>query len=156
VSAAYNFTLPGEGKYSIEASNLFHYVDAENNAVALRAENVALHTAVKGQLAVARNVRPTATRKRATYDGCSSSQKSDLTTAAAAAQSYAAGAQSYLSSHTSSTTRYTTWFGTFTSARHSQVLTHYTNMVNFPYANYEYDCSTCDEPDTYAYTFPDE
>ncbi len=54
-----------------------------------------------------------------------------------------------------STTRYVTWFGTYTSARHSTVLSHYSNMLAHPYANYEYDC-TCTESDVYAYVYPSE
>jgi peptidyl-Lys metalloendopeptidase len=62
---------------------------------------------------------------------------------------------SYLTSHTSTTDRYTQWFGTYTSARHSTVLSHFTNMVSHPYTDYTYDCS-CTESGTYAYVYPDQ
>jgi peptidyl-Lys metalloendopeptidase len=62
---------------------------------------------------------------------------------------------SYLSSHTSSTERYVEWFGTYTSSRHSTVLSHYSNMLDHPYDDYTYDCS-CDESGVYAYVYPDE
>lgn len=92
VSASYNFTGSGEGKYSFAAVNRFHYVDPETGApVELYADHPEVHTSsVAGKLAVS---RPTLT-KRATYNGCSSSEKTSLVSAASAAQSYAASAYS--------------------------------------------------------------
>ena len=60
----------------------------------------------------------------------------------------------YLDENTSSTTRYTTWFGTYTSTRHTEVLSHFSNMLDHPYADYTYDCS-CTETDVYAYVYSD-
>ncbi|KAL4246974.1 secreted metalloproteinase M35 [Abortiporus biennis] len=152
LSAAYNFTSSGAGAYTVEANNLFHYVDpATNKAVPIYA-NAEVHSAkVAGQLAVARNTLT----KRATFTGCSSSQQSGLNAAAPAAQTYAANALSYLQAHTSSTSRYTTWFGTYTSSRHSTVLTHYTNLNSNTYSSYHFDC-TCTDSGTYAYVYPDD
>ena len=92
VAAAYNFTTSGAGKYSFAAVNRFHYIDSETgSAVELYADLPQAHTAaLAGTLGVS---RPTKT-KRATYNGCSTSQKSSLTSAASAAQSYAAAAYS--------------------------------------------------------------
>ena len=93
VSAAYNFTTPGEGKYTVEASNLFHYVDpATSEAVAIRADAENHVASVAGKLAVA---KPTLT-KRASFNGCSSSRQTSINSAASAAQSYAASAYSYV------------------------------------------------------------
>ena len=91
VSAAYNFTTPGEGKYTVEASNLFHYVDpATSEAVEIRADNEAHVASLTGTLAV---TRP-AISKRASYVSCSSSRQTALVSAASAAQTYAANAYS--------------------------------------------------------------
>ncbi|KAJ8462294.1 hypothetical protein ONZ51_g10989 [Trametes cubensis] len=154
LSAAYNFTLPGAGKYTVEPSNLFHFVDPETNEpVEIRADTETHVAAVSGKLTV---VRPTPTlTKRETYNGCSSSEKTGINSAASAAQSYVAGALSYLQSHTAASPRYTTWFGSYTSSRHSTVLSHYTNMNGNDYTSFTYDC-TCDEADTYAYVYPDD
>lgn len=93
VSAAYNFTLPGEGNYTVEASNLFHYVDPETNEpVEIRANSDTHVAAVSGRLAVARHTP--ALGKRATFNGCSSSQQSAINAATPAAQTYAANALS--------------------------------------------------------------
>ncbi|KAI0375429.1 peptidyl-Lys metalloendopeptidase [Pilatotrama ljubarskyi] len=154
LSAAYNFTLPGAGKYTVEPSNLFHFVDPETNEpVEIRAETETHVAAVSGKLAV---VRPTPTvTKRATYNGCSSSEKTGIDAAAPAAQSYVANALSYLQSHTAASPRYTTWFGAYTSSRHSTVQSHYSNINSNVFTSFTYDC-TCDEADTYAYVYPDD
>ncbi|KAH9858230.1 peptidyl-Lys metalloendopeptidase [Lenzites betulinus] len=153
LSAAYNFTSSGATTYTVEPANLFHFVDpSTNEAVEIRADAEAHVADVKGKLAVP---RPTPTlAKRATYNGCTTAQKSALALAAPAAQSYAAAAHTYLSANTASTTRYTTWFGAYTAARHTTVLTHFANLDGNSYAGYTYDC-TCTEADTYAYVYPD-
>ncbi|OBZ68536.1 Peptidyl-Lys metalloendopeptidase [Grifola frondosa] len=154
LSAAYNFTTSGAGTYTIEALNVFNYIDPETNApVEIWADAEAHTAAVSGKLAI---VRATSTlTRRATYNGCSSSEQSGLVTAASAAQSYVAGALSYLQTHTAATPRYTTWFGSYTSSRHSTVLQHYTNMNGNDYSSYSFDC-TCTDAGTYAYVYPDE
>lgn len=92
MSKAYNFTLPGAGKYNFVANNLFHYVDsATSAAIPIYADAPASHEAgVSGKLAVAR-ATPTLA-KRETYNGCSSSEKTGLVAAAPAAQTYVANA----------------------------------------------------------------
>lgn len=93
MSEAYNFTSSGEGAYNFEARNLFHFVDADSNIVPIYADAEAHSAKVAGQLAVARK---SALSKRATFNGCTSSQQSLLLSAASAAQSYVAGSLSYV------------------------------------------------------------
>ncbi|KAF9018737.1 peptidyl-Lys metalloendopeptidase [Hymenopellis radicata] len=153
LGAAYNFTTSGEATYKIAPSDVFSVVDASGSLVSLKASTVDTHTAaLKGTLSVARRSN---LNKRISYNGCSSSRQSTLVTAAAAAQSYASAANSYLTANTASTARYVKWFGTYTSSRHSTVASHYANMLQHPYADYEYDC-TCTDSDVYAYVYPDE
>lgn len=150
LSEAYNFSDSGEGDYAFEANNLFYIIDSSNKAVPLYA-NAEAHTAkLVGKLAVVRSTQV----KRATFNGCSSTQQSQLNTAASSAQSYASSAASYLSSHTSSTTRYATWFGTYTSSRRSTALSHFNNMNSHSISAYKFDC-TCTDSGTYAYVYPD-
>ncbi|KAK7024717.1 peptidyl-Lys metalloendopeptidase [Favolaschia claudopus] len=152
LSKAYNFTSSGEATYDIVANNEFSYVDANGELQTIHASHPSRHTAaISGELAVARR----SLDKRISYRSCSSSQQSTIATAVTAAKSYASESQSYLTSHTSSTTRFATWFGTYTSAHHSTVLTHYTNMVNADYSTFTFDCS-CNDAGTYAYVYPDE
>ncbi|KAJ7181285.1 peptidyl-Lys metalloendopeptidase [Mycena filopes] len=59
------------------------------------------------------------------------------------------------SAQTTTSARFVTWFGTFTSAHHTTILSHYTKMKADAYSAYTYDCS-CTDSDTYAYVYPDE
>nr|Q9Y7F7.1 RecName: Full=Peptidyl-Lys metalloendopeptidase; Short=MEP; AltName: Full=AmMEP; Flags: Precursor [Armillaria mellea]CAB42792.1 metalloendopeptidase (AMMEP) [Armillaria mellea] len=153
LGAAYNFTGSGAASYSIEPSSLFYYVDPDTNELAsINADTQQHTTKISGTLAVARRSN---LGKRISYNGCTSSRQTTLVSAAAAAQTYAQSSYNYLSSHTASTTRYVTWFGPYTSARHSTVLSCFSNMLAYPYANYEYDC-TCTESDVYAYVYPSQ
>ncbi|KAK1235362.1 hypothetical protein PQX77_001421 [Marasmius sp. AFHP31] len=153
LSASYNFTAPGEGAYDIRASNLFLYVNPATNEIAeLQAtEEAPLTASFTGTLSNARRHA-----KRITYQSCSSTQQSQLVSAASAAASYASSAASYLSSHTSSTTRYVSWFGTYDSGRHTTVLNHFNAIKGYPFSgSVTYDCS-CTDSGTYAYVYPDE
>ncbi|KAJ6514614.1 peptidyl-Lys metalloendopeptidase [Mycena vulgaris] len=157
LSKAYNFTASGEATYDIIASNKLQYVDPATNAlVTIFADAAdAAHTAaISGELAIARRSGSTL-GKRIAYQSCSSSEQSSLVSAAAAAQTYANNAKAYLTTNTASTTRWVTWFGTFTTAHHTTMLSHFTKMAAATYSSYTYDC-TCTDSDTYAYVFPDE
>ncbi|TRM66112.1 hypothetical protein BD626DRAFT_398166 [Schizophyllum amplum] len=151
LSAAYNFTESGADAYTFDAAKtLYHFTD-DGSIVPIEATTEAHSAKLEGKLVVPRP----AVSKRASYNGCSSSQQSQLVSAASAAQSYAQSAYSYLSSHTSSTTRYTTWFGTYSSSRHSTVLSHYQKISSGDYSSFTYDC-TCTESGVYAYVYADD
>ncbi|KAJ8073492.1 hypothetical protein PM082_011768 [Marasmius tenuissimus] len=153
LSTSYNFTAPGEGAYDIRANNLFLYVDpTTNEIVELQAtEEAPLTASFTGTLSNARRHA-----KRVTYRSCSSTRQSQLVSAARAAASYASSAASYLSSHTSSTTRYVSWFGTYSSGRHATVLKHFNAIKGYPFSgSVTYDCS-CTDSGTYAYVYRDD
>lgn len=152
LSKAYNFTGSGAGKYSFSSSNKFHYVNADNAPVEIYADQPeALTASLSGKLAAP---RPTLV-KRASYVGCSSSQQTQLVAAASAAQSYASSTYSYTQSKSAATTRYTTWFGTYTAARHTTIQTHFSNLNSNTYSSYTFDC-TCTDANTYAYVYADD
>ncbi|TFK34427.1 deuterolysin M35 metalloprotease [Crucibulum laeve] len=150
LAEAYNFTNSGAGAYSVEARNLFYIVDSSSKVVPIYADAEAHTAKVSGTLSVTRPI----ISKRATFKGCTSSQQTSLNSAASAAQTYAANALSYLNSHTSSTTRYTTWFGTYTAARHTTVTSHFSSISSNVFSSFTFDC-TCTESGTYAYVYPD-
>ncbi|KAJ7664774.1 peptidyl-Lys metalloendopeptidase [Mycena rosella] len=153
LSKAYNFTTSGAATYDIAASNKLQYLDPATNSLVTIFADAAAHTAsVSGELAVARR---SSLGKRIAYQSCSTSEKSTLVSAAAAAQTYANNAKSYLTTTTATTTRFVTWFGTFTTAHHTTILSHYTKMAAATYSAYTFDCS-CTDDDTYAYVYPDE
>ena len=148
----YNFTNSGEGTYTFEPLKPFYVVDNSSDDITTIHPDVVAHTAkISGKLAVSRPV----VEKRASYNGCSSAQQSQISSAITAAKTYASNAATYLSSHSSSSTRYTTWFGTYTSARHSVVESHFSNIAGNDFSTFTYDC-TCQDTDVYAYVFPNE
>ncbi|KIM33629.1 hypothetical protein M408DRAFT_60879, partial [Serendipita vermifera MAFF 305830] len=152
LSAAYNFTRVGD--YEVDAANLFHYQDENGQPVAIRADIASIHSAkLSGNLVsstVAR--RSMSLAKRASFVSCSSTRSSQINTALTTTTTYVANAVTYLTSLTSGTTRYTTWFGTYSSSRKSTVLSHYTKIKTSDPKTYTYDCSCTD--DYYAYVYP--
>ncbi|KAG8812283.1 hypothetical protein FRC17_002104 [Serendipita sp. 399] len=110
LSASYNFTQVGD--YEIEAVNLFHYQDASGNAVAITADAPSAHLAKLTGNLVSSTIAKRSMRnyKRAGYKSCSSSRQSTIAAAFPYVKSYLSNAVSYLSSHSSTTTRYSTWF----------------------------------------------
>lgn len=87
-----------------------------------------------------------------TTTGCSSSRISALTTAYASARTMASSALSYLNNTTpSGTTRYTTWFGAFTSSRWNTAKSHFT-QISSRLSNEVADCTCTDS--AYAYVYP--
>lgn len=91
------------------------------------------------------------------YTGkCTASQKSSLVSALTAAGSYADGAVTYLGGTPSGTTRYKTWFGTFSTANWNTVKSHYTNIQSvYNTKPIVFDCS-CKKTNTYAYVYPSQ
>ncbi|KAK7438459.1 hypothetical protein VKT23_018072 [Stygiomarasmius scandens] len=155
LSSAYNFTRSGADSYDISPSTLFYAVDPSTLEVSTLTAKVesTLKSKLDGTLAISRRALVS---KRASFNGCSESQQSDIEAAVDAANTYASDAASYLQGISSGTERYTTWFGEFTSSRHDTVQDHFNSMSSQGYDDYTYDCSTCDESGVYAYVFPDE
>ncbi|KAF4611490.1 hypothetical protein D9613_004137 [Agrocybe pediades] len=152
LSEGYNFTTSGAGAYDFEADNTFYIVKDNNEVGVVYAEEPAvLTTSVTGNLAVARRDEPSLS-KRATFNGCSSSRQTILNTAIASAETYASESYKYLSSLSSGTTRYTTWFGAYTSSRKSTVTSHFQKIDANNFSTFTYDCTCTDS--AYAYVYP--
>ena len=85
---------------------------------------------------------------------CSSSQASQVTSAFNAAKTMLANSNSYLGAGTSGT-RYTKWFGSYTSSRYSTIKTHYTALKD-AFANKPVlvDCGC--KGSEYAHVYPDQ
>ena len=157
VSSAYNFTKTGYSAYSVAPPSLFLIVDANNEILEFHADVESFATKVtSGKLVVARLQGPGVIGKRATFTGCSPAEQTALNAAASAAQTYARDALAYLRSHTASTTRYATWFGNYTTSRHSTVLDHFTKISSNNFSNFTYDCSTCTNSSAVAQVSPDD
>ncbi|QRO02075.1 peptidase M35 [Archangium violaceum] len=88
------------------------------------------------------------------YSGaCTSSEQSSISTAVTNARTYANNASTYLNGITSGTSRYTTWFGTYSTTNVGTARSHFTNIKNaFANAAIVVDCSCSDS--YYAYVYP--
>jgi len=87
------------------------------------------------------------------FVSCSNTRQTQLATARNSAVTYATNAKSYLDAGTQGT-RYTWWFGAYTSSRYSTVRTHFTNLKSALSSQpYTFDC-TCTDSGTYAYVYP--
>ena len=87
------------------------------------------------------------------FVSCSNTRQTQLATARNSAVTYATNAKSYLDAGTQGS-RYTWWFGAYTSSRYSTVRTHFTNLKSALSSQpYTFDC-TCTDSGTYAYVYP--
>ena len=87
------------------------------------------------------------------YNRCDASQQSLLVQATSNATTYATGALNYLNGPSSATQRYTTWFGTYSSANWSQVRNQFASIQGaFLNAGIFYDCKC--KQNYYAYVYP--
>jgi peptidyl-Lys metalloendopeptidase len=84
--------------------------------------------------------------------GCTSSEKTSLSTALTNAANYANGALNYLNGTPGSKPRYTTWFGAYTSSRWSTAKTHFAKLKDaLDNKAFTLDCGCTD--DAYAYVY---
>ncbi|CUA74943.1 peptidyl-Lys metalloendopeptidase [Rhizoctonia solani] len=156
LAGVYNFTRSGAGEYKFSAGNVFQYVDSNGQLATVAAETQSHKLKVGGALASAKGMpnhdRRGISRRAIGYTSCTSARQTLIATAANSANSYVSAANSYLAGISSGTTRYTTWFGTFTSARFSTVKSHY-SLIGTDATSTTYDC-TCTDSGTYAYVYP--
>ncbi|KAG8741932.1 hypothetical protein FRC11_014576 [Ceratobasidium sp. 423] len=156
LAGVYNLTSTGAGAYTVDAANLFRIVEADSSLTDIYADVVAAEVQVKGKLASFKNaiVTPAASRmsKRASYSSCSSTRQTQIASAITSAASYATDSYSHLTSNPSGSTRYTRWFGTWSSTRYNLALTSFSRLRTYP-AGWTYDC-TCTDSAIYAYVYP--
>ena len=90
-----------------------------------------------------------------TYVGCSSTQITDAGAGVAQARIYTQGARDYFTTHSAPTTRYTTWFGAYTSTRFTTATNHYIaidNALDQSGGQVKINCG-CNQS-YYAYVYP--
>lgn len=86
------------------------------------------------------------------FTGCSTSRQSSLLTARNNAYTYSNNSYGYLSAGTVGS-RYTTWFGTYSSSRYSTVRSHYSSITSaMNNASVRFNCTCTDS--AYAYVYP--
>lgn len=86
---------------------------------------------------------------------CSATQQATILDAVAAASNYSNGAVTYLNGTPAATQRYTTWFGTFSTANWNQVKGQFANIKDaFDTKPLTIDCGC--KKTYYAYVFPNQ
>lgn len=161
LGSGYSFTQ--EGEYKVETTNLLFYQDEAGNPQPIHAVVSSTHqTKLSGSLQSSQR-RTRGMGKRATFAGCTASQQADINSALGVSTTYIANAVNYLTSLTSGKPRYTTWFGTYNSARKATVLDHFKKIQSSDPQTYQYNCHNqcaleddCDcREDTFAYVNAD-
>lgn len=90
------------------------------------------------------------------YSKCSSSQQPTVKQAFDAANTYSDGGASYLSGTPSGTTRYTTWFGTYSLNNWNTAKSHFLAIQDaFDTKSVVIDCG-CKKPGVYAYVYSNQ
>ncbi|CAE6457987.1 unnamed protein product [Rhizoctonia solani] len=159
LAGVYNFTQSGEGAYSFGAANVFNYVDQSGELKTIEASSNSHQFKLSGKLAVPHGYTSSISRRAVSYTGCTSTQQSQISTAATSSNTYVANVNKYLAGISSGTTRYTTWFGAFSTSRYNTVVSHYKN-IGTDATSTNYDCPACksesgiDYDSTYAYVNP--
>jgi peptidyl-Lys metalloendopeptidase len=153
VSGVYNFSTSGSGWYKLRARDIFYVVDEDNAVATLHAaDNLQHEVHISGKLESNRRHWPSLSRLL-DFMNCTSSQQSSVKSAAAAAKTYAANANSYFENGKIGTARYTTWFGPHAASRRDVVSAHFSAINSNNFGGFTYDCS-CTDPNTFAYVYP--
>jgi len=157
LSRRYDFTTAGAGTFDFHALDTFTHIDPTGNLVSLKAAHSSpASVSITGSLDVVR-VTPRSAKfaRRAKFERCDAGQEAMIITAAGHAQVSADKAFAYLQSHTSATSRYTTWFGAYTTSHHTTVKSHFQKIRGSDFLSFTYDCF-CPKADTFAYVYPDQ
>jgi peptidyl-Lys metalloendopeptidase len=156
LAGVYNFSSAGAGSYHFTAPTTFDYVTESGTLGTIQASSSSHSASIGGPLSSTRHIGPPAVAlsKRATFNGCTSSRQTSIISGYNQANSYIQSTASYANGLSSGTTRYTTWFGTYTATRANLVKSHFNNMNNGQVTSDTYDC-TCTDSGTYAYVYPD-
>lgn len=89
------------------------------------------------------------------FNACTTTRQSQLVSARNESKIYASNAENYLLANTLGS-RYTTWFGVFSSARYNTVKSNFTAISNaMDNASVRFDC-TCTQTNVYAYVYPNQ
>ncbi|WPB82582.1 M35 family metallo-endopeptidase [Archangium violaceum] len=152
VSGMYDLSESGAYTVSYAAPSLDQHSAVITKAAQLDSNLVNLWIEGRGQPEL--EAQGTVSAQGLTYSGaCTTSEQSSISSALTSARTYANNASTYLNGISSGTTRYTTWFGAYTSARLTTARSHFTNIKNaLASAAIVVDCSCNDS--YYAYVYP--
>jgi peptidyl-Lys metalloendopeptidase len=169
IAAHYDLTQSGvyEMQYATTAQEMFGHsgprsVDGKKFSADLALEegakvvaSNAVSTFFEGRANSASDLAEAQEKSIAFSGRCSATQQSTINSAVGAAQSMANGSVSYLNGTPRASTRYTTWFGTYSSANWGVVKSHYTNIKNaLDTKPLVFDCSC--KQSYYAYVYANQ
>jgi peptidyl-Lys metalloendopeptidase len=119
------------------------WVDGAPNPLADEAEDAQSPSGRPGLLAATNS-----------FVGCTNTRQTQLATARNSSVSYANNSLAYLNAGTAGS-RYTWWFGTYSSTRYSTVRSHFSSIASALSSQpYTFDCSCNDS--SYAYVYPSQ
>jgi len=172
LSSVYNMTQTGNYiiQYKMDADQVMFTMDSmlkykimsssKDQEFVLQSAPVAVFAVGRRNLLIEQAFE-TNTQTRAltpTYISCTSSQSSSTNSALIAAESYANNAMQYLNAQSTATARYTTWFGSHTSANRQTLKSHFTKIQSTLSAKVlSFDCSCPGAgAGTYAYVYANQ
>jgi peptidyl-Lys metalloendopeptidase len=157
VNLAEYYDLSESGEYEVSyAVAAFNLYDEKGNAFKFRdvLTSEKINISVEGR---AKPIKPTPTPTQppsgnTSFNSCTATQQSALTTARTNASTYAQDAESYLLANKQGS-RYTTWFGVYSSTRYNKVTSNFTAISNaMDTAQVTFDCGC--RKQYYAYVYP--
>ncbi|MCY1041237.1 M35 family metallo-endopeptidase [Corallococcus sp. bb12-1] len=147
VSDAYD--LSQTGTYAIR-----YELEARSSVTALSSNEVSLFIEGRRNSRDGVEAMGQVTGESLAYSGaCTASEQTSISTAFNSAKTYSTNSLTYLNGTPSATTRFTTWFGTYSTTNWSTIKTHFSKIKTaFDSAAVVVDCS-CNESGTYAYVY---
>ena len=144
------YDLSQNGRYTVQ------YLSKGRQGEVLASQPMYLWLEGRSAKAPAADAQPAAgTGNALAYSGnCSASQQASIATAVTNAGSYSSGADSYLATLSSAKPRYTTWFGSYSSAGRNTAKAHFAALKDaFATKPITVDCK-CKKQNVYAYVYP--
>ncbi len=139
-------------EYNVESLNLFtNQPNMFISAEALRSENK--QAWIDGrQVKMPDESTADAVTGSTSFTGCTSSRQTSLVTARNNASTYSTNSYNYLNAGTVGS-RYTTWFGAYTSSRYSTARSHFSSIRNaMDTASVRFNCTCTDSAYAYVYS----
>lgn len=155
VNLADYYDLSQNGYYQITYRAESYNLSASSPMVQQKSEKLKSEGVTVWVYGTAKKTPPGIPTDNFTTTGCNATQSAALPLAVSNSNYYASNSYNYLNAGTL-TTRYTNWFGAFTSTRYATVKTHFSNIRNLYIAdNYRIACndSAC-QPSYFAFVYP--
>ncbi|HWS24940.1 MAG TPA: M35 family metallo-endopeptidase, partial [Xanthomonadales bacterium] len=169
VNLAASYEMTNAGDYTIGFDGQLTYMMATDEksghvedlgATQLDADAIQLHSLGRSPAyyqSIGAVTGPMNFTKAAAYANCTSTRQSQIASAHTQAKTYATNSLNYMNTG-SAGTRYTTWFGSYTSTRYASVKSHYTKIsaaLNNSTVTYNCSCAPANAS-AFAYVYPSQ